>query len=260
MIGSAPHQHVHPVSERGVEAGASGDRLLGDGVGRVTVADVGVGGRRGGMGQLCGGDGPHRLARRLGQLEYGRHRGAVVAGAVVDALVAVDVLGRSDGLGVAAHGDHLVVHLDPCGVGRHRGGRVRGLGVVGEGLDAGAAWQLHHLEIPLFPHLVEAGGGEHAGAHAVADKENDVLGVAGLGLGQAAEGGEQGGAHQGFVHGFSHGNDPHSLAAALTLPKTAVLSSEPWKLSAPWPMAPRKTSVPPWVSLPSSPTLTTTSW
>ena len=53
---------------------------------------------------------------------------------------------------------------------------------------------------------------------------------------------------------------PYSLAAALILPNTAVLSREPWKRSAPWPMAPRKTSVPPWVSLPISPTLTTTSW
>lgn len=62
------------------------------------MADVGVGGCRGGMGQLGGGDGPHRLARRLGQLEQGGHRLAVVAGAVVDALVAVGVLAGRDGL------------------------------------------------------------------------------------------------------------------------------------------------------------------
>ena len=35
---------------------------------------MGIGRRRGGMGELRGRDGPHRLAGRLGQLENGGHR------------------------------------------------------------------------------------------------------------------------------------------------------------------------------------------
>ena len=264
MVGTTAHQYIDPIPQRLVETSSSRNSLCGDVISGIPMADVGVGSRRGRVGQLGGGDGSDRFACRLGQLQDGGHRLAVIAAAIVDGFVAIDVFAGGDGFGVAAHGDHLVVHLDPGGVGRHGGGRVGGLGIVGEGLDAGTARQFHHLQIALFPHLEQAGGGEHGGAHAITDKENDVFGITGLCLGGCAQRTEQGGADQrvldGCVHLFAHESAPYSLAAALILPNTAVLSSEPWKLSAPLPMAPRKTSVPPWVSLPISPTLTTTSW
>ena len=153
------------------------------------MADMGVGGGRGGMGQLCGGDGAHRLALGLGQLQQSRHGMAIVTGTTREPLVAVNILERSLGNRIRAHGEHFVVHLHAGHVRRHGGGGVCGLGIVGEGLDAGGILQGFHGQLPLFPHLVDLGGGDCGGAHAIGQEEDDVLGR----CGQRGGGGQGGG-------------------------------------------------------------------
>ena len=59
-----------------------------------------------------------------------------------------------------------------------------------------ALWGSFIISRSPLPHLEQAGGGEHGGAHAVTDKEDDVLGIGGVRLGEAAKRAEQGGADQ----------------------------------------------------------------
>ncbi|MNV33295.1 hypothetical protein D3C71_1246570 [compost metagenome] len=146
---------------------------------------MGIGGGRGGVGHPGAGDHAGAAAVGLGQLQQGGDR-------LAGALAAVALIG-----GVAVHADDAVVALDPRHVGRHGGGRVGDLGVVGEGLDEGRLRQGVDGEAALFPDAVDAGRGQGVEAHAVAEEEDDVFGAglrgAAVIVGVAA--GDQGGAY-----------------------------------------------------------------
>jgi len=180
-----------------IETGTTRYGLRGYVIGGITMADVGIGRSRGSMGQLGGGDGAHRFALGFGQLQQRRHGLAIGAGTTTKTLVAVGVLEHCFSHSIRAHGDDFVVHLHASHVGRHGGGRVGDLGVVGEGLDEGRLRQGVDGEAALFPDAVDAGRGQGVEAHAVAEEEDDVFGAglwgAAVIVGVAA--GDQGGAY-----------------------------------------------------------------
>ncbi|MNM86375.1 hypothetical protein D3C81_985260 [compost metagenome] len=267
VVAAATHQHVDAVAQGRVVACAAGRRLRGDRVLRIAVADVREGRRRRGVRQFRGGDGAHGLALGFRQFQNGRR--ALAAGrAVVDAQVAVGIAAGFLGDGILRHRDDFIVHLDAGHVGGHRWRAVRRLRIVRERLDARRALQRVHRQAAVFLVLVDARGRHDGRAHAVAEEEDDVLGVGGVGAVGNAGGHERGQQRQ-FQGGFqcwfhvlvqflSLGD--YRPPAVLTRPNTLVLSMVPRKVSEPLPMAPRKTSVPPWVSLPAVVRITASWW
>ena len=271
MVAAATHQHVHAIAEGRVVADTAWCRLRGDRVLRIAVADVRERRRRRGMRQFRGGDGTHGLALGFRQFQDGRH--ALAAGrAVVHAQVAVGVAARFLGGGVLRHRDDFIVHLDAGHVGGHRWRAVRRLRIVRERLDARRTLQRVHRQAALFLVLVDARRRDDGRAHAVAEEEDDVLGVGGVGAGDA--GGHERGQQGEFQGRFQCGGcrckfhvlvqflslGDYRPPAVLTRPNTLVLSMVPRKVSEPLPMAPRKTSVPPWVSLPAVVRITASWW
>ncbi len=146
---------------------------------------MGIGGGRGSVGDPGGGDHAGATAIGLGQLQQGGHRFAA-------ALAAIALLG-----GVAVHADDAVVALDPGHVGRHGGGRVGHLSIVGEGLDEGSFRQGVDGEAALFADAIDPGGGEGVETHAVAEEEDHVLGAGfrGVAVVVGVAAGGQGGAY-----------------------------------------------------------------
>ena len=143
---AATEHHIQSLLEGAVVTFAARYQLDGDICLQIPVADMGIGSRRGGVGYPGAGYHTGAAAIGFGQLQQGSHR-------LAGALAAVALIG-----GVAVHADDAVVAFDPGHVGRHGGGRVSDLSIVGEGLDKGRLWQGIDGEITLFADTVDAGG------------------------------------------------------------------------------------------------------
>jgi len=176
---AAAEDHVHAIAQRGVVARAGRHQLRGDGVLAIAVADVRIGGRRRGMRDARGRDHARAVACGLHQLQQCRHRLAVAAGRA-GAVGAGHVIlaARIERRRVGRHGDDLVVHLHAGHVRRHRRRGIGHLRVVGEGPHEAGLGQRVHGQLAVFAHLVDARGGHGGQAHAVAEKEHHVLGLA----------------------------------------------------------------------------------
>ncbi|MNT16645.1 hypothetical protein D3C72_1517580 [compost metagenome] len=179
LAAAAAKQHVQAILERGVVAGVAGRCLRGDIVLAVAVADVRESGRRRRVGHARGGHRADRLAGGLGQFQHGHDRRAVAAGTgAVAGAGHIGLAGAVAGLSIGRHRDDLVVHLHAGHVGRHRRCAVGGLRVVRIRLHARGALERLHVELAGLAILVDARSGDGGRAHAVAQEEDDILGLA----------------------------------------------------------------------------------
>ncbi|MNM57391.1 hypothetical protein D3C81_685890 [compost metagenome] len=170
--------------QRAATVARGGQQLLGDihaasGLGRfgqvgvvlpVALGRVRVGGCRGGVGQACGGDDAGGHVGAVGQLQPGEQALVEAVGAVVAAA------------GADADGAHVRLHAG--GDGGHGAGRIGGLrvGVVGlaerRGREALPGQQVLFARVAVTLAFEDACGGHGGQAHAVAEEQDHVFGLA----------------------------------------------------------------------------------